>query len=66
MEIIGWRGEVGIGIPSRCISLTSAVGPLVPAVAAVGVPVAQLAHVDAHVGLQAADLVDGTLVDPGV
>lgn len=46
--------------------LTSAVRPLVPAVAAVGVPVAQLADVDAHVGLQAAVLVDGTLVHPAV
>lgn len=46
--------------------LTSAVRPLVPAVAAVGVAVAQLAYVDAHVGLQAAVLVDGTLVHPVV
>lgn len=43
-------------------SLTSAVGALVPAVGAVGDPVAQLAHGDAHVRVQAAVLVDGTLV----
>lgn len=43
-------------------SLTSAVRALVPAVGAVGDPVAQLAHGDAHLRVQAAVLVDGTLV----
>lgn len=44
------------------VFLTSAVRPLIPAVAAVRVPIAQLAYVDAHVRLQTAVLVDGTLI----
>lgn len=48
------------------VFLTSAVRPLIPAVAAVRVPVAQLAYVDAHVRLKAAVLVDGTLIHPAV
>lgn len=48
------------------VFLTSAVRPLVPAVAAVRVAIAQLAYVDAHVRLQAAVLVDGTLIHPAV
>lgn len=48
------------------VFLTSAVRSLVPAVTAVRVPIAQLAYVDAHVRLQAAVLVDGTLIHPAV
>ena len=43
-------------------ALTSAVGALVPAVGAVGDSVAQSAHRDADLRVQAAVLVDGTLV----
>lgn len=47
-----------------CTFLTSAVRPLVPAIAAIGRPIAQFAHMDAHIGVQAPVFVDRTLVHP--
>lgn len=47
---------------AACTSVTSAVRALVPAVGAVGDAVAQFAHGDADLRVQAAMLVDGTLV----
>lgn len=49
-----------------CAFLTSAVRPLVPAIAAVGRPIAQFAHMDAHIGVQTPMFVDRTLVHPVV
>lgn len=60
MQLVGQEMDVR----SRVRMLTSAVRTLIPAVSAVGDSIAQSAHRDAHLRVQAPMFIDRTLVHP--